>query len=99
MPGMRQKDEASQENNQREEDYEKLFPKIGRDFVTREDLADILAKVISAVPGLQVEVGNAKAVALATEYKNNLEKGQSDRKKYEDKDLVKLDEEKTENKE
>lgn len=90
MPGMRKKDEATQETNQREEDYQKLFPKIGRDFVSREDLADILTKIISAVPGLSLETGNAKAVALATEYKNNLEKGESNRKKY--KDLVELDE-------
>lgn len=97
MPGLRRKDEVSQDNDQREEDYEKLFSKIGRDFVSREDLADILGKIINAVPGLSVEVGNAKAVALATEYKDNLEKGQSDRKKY--KDLVELDEEPEENEE
>lgn len=91
MPGLRQKDEATQESNQREEDYQKLMPKIGRDFVSREDLIDIIGKLISAIPGLSLDFSDAKAVALATEYKDNLEKGQSDRKKY--KDLVELDEE------
>jgi len=91
MPGMRRKDEVTQENDQREEDYQKLVPKIGRDFVSRDDLVDILAKILNAIPGLKIEISNAKAVALAAEYKNNLEKGQGDRKKY--KDLVELDEE------
>jgi len=89
MPGLRKKDEVSQEQNQREEDYEKLFPKIGRDFVSKEDLADILALIVNAIPGLSVEVSDAKATALAAEYKDNINSGKTDSKKY--KDLIKLD--------
>jgi hypothetical protein len=96
MPGMRKTDEQSQENDQREEDYQKLMPKIGRDFVTRDDLADILASIVNAVPGLSVKVGNSKAIALAAEYKKNIEEG-GGKKKY--KDLVEIDEEQKEEEE
>lgn len=88
MPGMRGTDEVSKDQDQREEDYKKLFPKIGRDFVSREDLADILSAIVSAIPGLSVDIKDAKAVALATEYKKILD-GQKNSKEY--KDLIELE--------
>jgi hypothetical protein len=92
VPGFRKKDEVDQQEDQREEDYEKLFAKIGRDFITREDLADILLKIINAVPGLSIEIGNAHAMSLATEYKENISASKKKKKKY--KDLVELEDNK-----
>jgi hypothetical protein len=85
MPGMRQTDQVSQDEDQREEDYEKLFNKIGRDFVTIKDLEEALG----AIPGVSINVGNAHAVAQANEYKENLNAGQKQKKKYND--LIKLE--------
>ena len=63
--------------------------------MTREDLLEVINAIIKKVPGLSVEISKSRAVALATEYKKNIEQGGS-KKKY--KDLVELDEEPEEDK-
>lgn len=88
MPGIRSTDEVSKDQDQREEDYMKLFPKIGRDFVSREDLADILTVIIGALPGIDLQIKDGRATALATEYKRILD-GKKTSKTY--KDLIELE--------
>ena len=76
-----------------EEQYERLFPKIGRDFVYREDLEGLLTKMIgildpAGVFGLALDDSAAKS--KAHEYKKVLDKGKDGSKIY--KDLVDLEE-------
>jgi hypothetical protein len=76
-----------------EEQYERLFPKIGRDFVYREDLEGLLTKIIqildpTGVFGLSLDDSAAKS--KAHEYKRVLDKGKDGTKIYND--LIKLDE-------
>lgn len=75
-----------------EEFYQKLFTKIGRDFVYKEDLEDYIRYLISQI-GLssftRVKIGDIKAKSKALEYKKNIESGKIDSSKY--KDLINLD--------
>lgn len=76
-----------------EEQYERLFPKIGRDFVYREDLEGLLTKIIeildpTGIFGLSLDDSAAKS--KAHEYKKVLDKGKDGSKIY--KDLIKLEE-------
>ena len=89
---MFQSDETGRQNKQREEDYEKMFPKMGRDFVHIDDLNDWLNKLRLILTPLGIVLppfDKAKAVSKATEYKNNIENGEEGNYV----DLVKIDEE------
>ena len=94
MP-FQKKDDVTADEKDREEQYEKLMPKIGRDFVSRDDLVQILNIITDAIPGVSIEFSDGQAVKLAKEYKENLDEGKVDPSKY--KDLVELeDDEETE---
>jgi hypothetical protein len=73
--------EEEDEDDQLEEQYQKLFPKIGRDFVHIDDLKKILESVR---PGLGYEYGVSEARRRAREYKALLDSGKSKSGKYDD---------------
>ena len=76
-----------------EELYRELFPKIGRDFVYKEDLELILRAVIAAVnplvAGTVPLMSDVMATRRARQYKRLLDKGDTD-KTF--RDLIDLDE-------
>ena len=84
-------------SNELEEQYQKMFKKMARDFATIEDLEGMMSKMNFLLevlrrsnPELVEEFkGDAvrereTAVLKAMEYKNNLEKPRSKRTKYKD---------------
>jgi hypothetical protein len=76
----------------REEQYLYLFPKIGRDFVTREDLSSILGLILVLLgrPDLQVDLeSNTYAKQMAENYKDKINKGTGP--DYSKLDLVNMD--------
>ena len=77
-----------------EEQYMKLFPKIGRDFVHREDLIDILEQVKRLIDPLGIVPINfnadSEARGRAKEYEAFLEEGKNGCDIY--KDLIDLSE-------
>lgn len=84
------------ENRRLEQEYEKLFKKIARDFVTREDLEVILADFVELLFESNEEFREGfennpidfkrkeKALALAREYSNNLNLPTFARRQYKD---------------
>ena len=80
-------------NIQREELYEKMFPKIARDFVYREDfmkIVDAIMKVIDPFGLVPVDfAATVEARKKALEYKTVLDSGLDGTKIY--KDLINLD--------
>jgi len=79
--------ESAKEDNILEEQYEKLFKKIARDFVTKEDLKDMMLEMLSllSVTNASSVLDNEQnAIKLANEYEANLKKSSSNRKKYKD---------------
>jgi hypothetical protein len=95
--------EIDHENDptKREEDYEKMYMKIGRDFLHKDDFArmmnDFIADLSLFLPllagltelNLDFE-SNSSAMARAREYKMLLESSRDNAKIY--KDLINLDE-------
>lgn len=77
-----------------EEMYEKLFPKIGRDFVYRDDLYKIINIVMDIVDPLGLTpvdmLSSVEAHKKALVYKATLESGQDGNKLF--RDLINLDE-------
>ena len=80
-----------------EEQYQKFFKKIARDFVLIEDLRRTINSMNSLIETIRrvnpewaeeieenMEVGSENAILKAIEYKNNLEKPRSKRRKYRD---------------
>jgi hypothetical protein len=94
----KEQEDASQSGDN-EELYEKLFVKIGRDFVYREDFEEILTQVLIALytinPLLALKPVNissqAKAKLKALEYKQVLDSGKDGSSIY--RDLIKLSDE------
>lgn len=86
-------EEESDEGAGLEEQYEKMFPKIGRDFVYREDLYRVLGSIMAILDPLgnnPVDFGSdQEAKKRAREYKAVLESGKDGSKKF--KDLINLD--------
>jgi len=85
-------EEDSDPDKDLEEQYLKLFPKIGRDFVTREDLEAVIQQIMFTIDPLglsPVQVDDSAARDRAAKYSNLLDKdkGESER------DLVELKEE------
>jgi hypothetical protein len=87
-------EEEPDENDSNEELYEKMFPKIGRDFIYKEDLAKTLDVIFSIIDPLGLLTpdfrDDSEARKQALEYKKLLDKGKNGSKKY--KDLINLDE-------
>lgn len=75
-----------------EKQYEKLFAKIGRDFVFKEDLVlyieSLLRVMLPGVP-MPIVLDDAMARNKASEYKEHYESDEFDKKRYED--LINLD--------
>jgi hypothetical protein len=93
-------DTGPSEGAQLEEQYEKLFPKIGRDFVSRRDFAKAMQTLLSLLdPSGLISVDfddDSEARALAIEYKGLIDAGKDGSKSY--KDLIKLDDDEEEEK-
>lgn len=74
-------------DNNLEEQYQKLYKKIARDFVHVKDLEDIINSLNlqnSKLKNTILSLKRENAVLKAVEYKNNLEKPRSERKVYSD---------------
>jgi len=74
-----QSDENERQGSQREEDYEKLFPKMGRDFIHIDDFNAWLnnLRVILTPLGITLPpMANAAATAKANQYKAAIESGE-----------------------
>lgn len=85
-------EEAIDSGDDFEESYEKLFPKIGRDFVYREDLVEILNRISVLIDPFGIygigELGKTYAISRALTYKDNIEAGLPNQYR----DLIRLDE-------
>lgn len=79
----------SDEERKLEEDYQKLFPKIARDFVCRKDIErtfnGLLSIIDSEDQNLDEKINSIRhALLLAREYKLNLKKPINKRRSYRD---------------
>lgn len=85
------------DTSQNEEQYERMFPKIGRDFIYKEDFYNAIDGIMNIIDpaGLNPLVSNvrsdAEARKRAREYKDVLDSGKDGSEIY--KDLIKLDDE------
>lgn len=80
-----------------EEQYERFFAKIGRDFVFRADLEEVIRQIVERIDpeGLSgIVLDDSHARAMAYEYKQLVETGQDGSQIYTD--LVKIDEDEEE---
>ena len=86
-------EEDQDRGNGTEELYERLFPKIGRDFISRRDFINIMRRVLEIVDPDGVHSINleddAEARTQAVEYQDLLDRGRDGTGLY--KDLVELD--------
>jgi hypothetical protein len=71
------------EENNLEEQYQKMFKKIARDFVHKDDLKEILIDILYSLD-IESEVNKfpVKAFMKAKEYEKNLNTSLTKRKKY-----------------
>jgi len=71
-----------------EELYKELFPKIGRDFISRGDFVQIMQRIMGILdPGGFSPINfeqDSEARRLAQEYKSILDSGKNDENQYED---------------
>lgn len=69
-----------------EKDYMEMFPKIGRDFIHKEDLYRILDELLDILGIDEFEIDRSESSALqrAEEYKHFLKTGQSGNSHYPD---------------
>jgi hypothetical protein len=85
--------EEPDSGGQLEEMYEKLFPKIGRDFIYKEDLLRVVQQILSIIDPTGISssliLNDIGARKKALEYKNLLDSGKDGSKIY--KDLINLD--------
>lgn len=87
--------ELEKEDNGLEEQYQKMYKKIARDFVHIKDFQEVMLNIIenkSFIFALVDALKRENAINTALEYKKNLETSKNNRKKY--KDII---EEETEN--
>lgn len=77
----------SDEDRRIEEEYQKLFPKIARDFICRKDVEKMFGNIIALLEQ-ENEIRPATpvrhALLLAREYRLNLKRPINDRKSYRD---------------
>ena len=83
---------ANEESND-EETYQRMFKKIARDFVCKEDLDNILGELLEKIiqkkedenlTSSEINSGSIGAVMKAIEYKSNLSLPKHKRRKYKD---------------
>ena len=84
------------ENSSLEEEYQKMYKKIARDFVHRDDLKEILRELLLGLGSInqavfgelleQIDLDHNinNAIEKAIEYRQNLSKPKLKRKKYKD---------------
>ena len=96
---MRPINQGEQQKKGLEETYERMFPKIGRDFVTKEDLILVISQLVAVlqangifIPPVQLKDTGAMAKAII--YKEIIENGKDGTKLFVD--LVKIDEDEEE---
>lgn len=81
-------------SSDREELYEKLFSKIGRDFVYTEDFVQVITEILNIIDPLQLAQINPQnksgALRKALEYRAILRSGREGKSIY--KDLINMDE-------
>lgn len=86
---------SSDENDQLEEQYMRLFPKIGRDFIHREDFENIIKELLRLIDPAGLSTvdtsDDSEARSRAKEYKIFLEDDKKGSDVY--RDLINLDEE------
>ena len=87
-------EDGSDENAQLEQQYMKMFPKIGRDFVHKEDLVAILQQVMDLLDPNDLNPINlgddSEARARAAEYKEFIDADRNGSEVY--RDLISLEE-------
>lgn len=87
------KEDSDTESSQLEEQYERLFPKIGRDFVHKQDLERLLQHIFGLIDPLGLNpidlLDDSAARQRALEYKNFLDDEYDGSLTY--KDLIDLD--------
>lgn len=86
-------DDSDEPGADLEEQYERLFPKMGRDFVHKDDLEKMLRVIMTLLDPLGLNPLNSsddsEARKKAVQYKNVLESGKDGSKLF--KDLIELD--------
>jgi hypothetical protein len=89
------KDTSAGSAKRMEEHYERLFPKIGRDFVSKRDFLNIMQKVLWLLEkpeAFMIDLEeDSEARSLAGQYKELLDSGKDGTKIYTD--LINLDDE------
>ena len=95
---LRKNDQGTEQKQGLEEQYERMFPKIARDFVVKEDLDELLLQLLIALQTLNggmplplnLRLGNARAMSKAVQYKDVIETGKDGTKLFVD--LIQIDE-------
>ena len=80
----REDTESGKEENSLEEQYQKMFKKMARDFVFKDDLKAIIGFLFEDLDDNTIDEKFDAAVLKAIEYRENLSKPKKDRKKYRD---------------
>lgn len=87
---------VTEENTILEEQYEKIFSKIARDFLTKEDFKDIMIALLQRISLTNPSLANSlisdpivlsfedNAIKKSQEYKENVRKPIHKRRKYKD---------------
>ena len=98
LTGAAKKEDRSSPGKDNEKQYEKMFPKIGRDFVHKKDLENILQQFLQLIDPMGLLPINtsddSEARKRAQEYKDFLDADKDGSKIY--KDLINLDEDEDE---
>ena len=84
---LQQNSQDSQQNSQKEEDYERMFAKMGRDFVHIDDLNSWIDKLraILGPAGLALPpISNNQAISRGNHYKEIVENGEDGTSYYDD---------------
>jgi len=87
-------EDAVEEKDMLEEQYMKMFPKMGRDFVHREDLEQLLQELLfflAPLKAISLRLDNVNAHQRALMYKGLLEQNKNGNEVF--KDLINMDEE------
>lgn len=95
---LRKQDQGTQQKQGLEEQYERMFPKMARDFVVREDLDEVLTHLLIALQALNggvplpisLKLGIGNAMTKAILYKDVIETGKDGTKLFVD--LIKIEE-------
>jgi|LauGreDrversion4_2_1035121.scaffolds.fasta_scaffold13452_4 hypothetical protein len=87
----REDNDYEKDDNELEELYERLYKKIARDFVHKDDLRQSLSHTLNLYEALGIKLDETtaslffdEAINQAIEYKENLSKPRNKRKKYKD---------------